>query len=414
LAAGGDGHRSVPAVAGEAGAGFATPTDLLLLGAVAILAVGLLLVFIWTRRAARDEAADASAPPAWERPAGPPPEQLRPPVPLLPAQPRGTTPLERRRPMPPDAAFTVIERGQDGARHRAADPPAPAMLSNQALITGRVAGPEGHPVSGGKLTVSDFSGSPAGIGRSATDGRYRLHLPTGGTYLLVCTAEGHQSTTVMVTVAAATLVCDIVLGGAGGIDGWIRHQRGEAAAGAMVTLTDLRGEVVASTMAGRTGGYRLTGLNAGEYTLVASAAGTQPSACTVQVPANGVRQLDMVLQSNGALRGTVRAAAGARPVPDASVALVDGRGGVVAAIMTGADGEYVFAEVPPGGYTLVASGYPPVATWIELTGERTEVRDVILGAHPQRSGAAGNGEPHTLAGFPPPGPDTRPESGRAG
>ncbi len=229
LAAGGDGHRSVPAVAGEAGAGFATPTDLLLLGAVAILAVGLLLVFIWTRRAARDEAADASAPPAWERPAGPPPEQLRPPVPLLPAQPRGTTPLERRRPMPPDAAFTVIERGQDGARHRAADPPAPAMLSNQALITGRVAGPEGHPVSGGKLTVSDFSGSPAGIGRSATDGRYRLHLPTGGTYLLVCTAEGHQSTTVMVTVAAATLVCDIVLGGAGGIDGWIRHQRGEAA-----------------------------------------------------------------------------------------------------------------------------------------------------------------------------------------
>src|SRR5207248_5037602 len=125
---------------------------------------------------------------------------------------------------------------------------------------------------------------------------------------------------------------------------------------------------------------QLTGLNAGEYTLVVSAAGAQPGACTVQVPASGVGRVDMVLQSNGALRGTVRAANGSRPVPDAAVALVDGSGGVVAALTTGADGEYVFAEVPPGRYTLVASGYPPGAAMIELTGERTEVRDVVLGA----------------------------------
>jgi hypothetical protein len=235
-------------------------------------------------------------------------------------------------------------------------------------------------------------GSPAGIGRSATDGRYRLHLPTGGTYLLVCTADGHQSTTIMVTVAVATLACDIVLAGAGGIDGWIQHQHGAPGAGATVTLTDLRGEVVATTVTGPGGGYRLTGLNAGEYTLIVSAAGAQPSACTVEVPATGVCRADLVLQSNGALRGTVRAAHSSRPVPDASVALVDGSGGVVAALTTGVDGEYVFAEVPPGGYTLIASGYPPVATRIELTGERTEVRDVILGAAQQRPAPAGNSD----------------------
>jgi uncharacterized protein YfaS (alpha-2-macroglobulin family) len=260
------------------------------------------------------------------------------------------------------------------------------MLSNRALLAGRVLGPDGRPVSGARLTVSDFHGSPAGIGHSATDGRYRMHLPTGGTYLLVCTADGHQATTVMVTVAVATLACDVVLGGTGWIEGWIRHQHGEPAAGATVTLTDLRGEVVASTVAGPGGGYRLTGLNAGEYTLVTNAAGARPSATTVQLPATGARQVDIVLQSNGALRGTVRAANSARPVPDASVALVDRSGGVAAAITTGADGEYVFAEVPPGGYTLIASGYPPVATFVELSGERTEVRDVILGvdAWPER------------------------------
>jgi hypothetical protein len=401
--------------------------DLVLIIAVSVVVVGFLLVFLWTRRPPGDRAAEAPEPPAMDRapdgmPApmlpdpfrnpesfwiqepfrpGPmrPPEQLRPPERFRPPSeatepqapswaaaepPSRSQPLERRHPLPPDAAFSLTEPSSewslDGARHRAADPPAPAMLSNRALLAGRVMGPDGSPVSGARLTVSDFHGSPAGIGHSATDGRYRLHLPTGGTYLLLCTADGHQTTTVMVTVAVATLACDIVLGGAGGIDGWVRHQYGEPAAGATVTLTDLRGEVVASTMAGGTGGYRLTGLNAGEYTLVVSAAGAQPGAYTVQVPASGVGRVDMVLQSNGALRGTVRAANGARPVPDASVALVDGSGGVVAALTTGADGEYVFAEVPPGRYTLVASGYPPVATLIELTGERTEVRDVILGA----------------------------------
>jgi hypothetical protein len=370
--------------------------DLVLIIAVAVLVVGFLLVYLWTRRPPGDGAAPAPPGPPEDVPAPtgpepptwatePPSWAFEPPAQPPPAQPLSAAlPLERRRPAVPDAAFSLTEPSSewslDGPRHRAADPPAPAMLSNKALLAGRVMGPDGSPVSGARLTVSDFHGSPAGMGHSATDGRYRLHLPTGGTYLLLCAADGHQSTTVTVTVAVATLACDIVLGGAGGIDGWIRHQLGGPAAGATVTLTDLRGEVVGSTMTGRTGGYRLTGLNAGEYTLVVSAAGAQPGACTVQVPASGVRQVDMVLQSNGALRGTVRAANGSRPVPDASVALVDGSGGVVAALTTGADGEYVFAEVPPGRYTLVASGYPPVATMIELTGERTEVRDVILGA----------------------------------
>jgi hypothetical protein len=399
--AAGGGGRLAQTVAPRASAGFTKSTDVLLLAGLAVLAVAFLLVLLGTRRSDRDVQVRPSSPPppGAHRPPVGPPEEWPSAVPLLP-QRRVAAPPPGAHGSLPDAPSGLPERGP-AARHLAAAPPtaplvtspppllsshAPPMLSNQALLTGHVTGPEGSPVSAASLTVSDFHGSPVGVGRTATDGRYRLHLPTGGTYLLVCTAEGHQSTTIMVTVAAATLVCDIVLAGAGGIDGWLRHHQGEPAAGAVVTLTDLRGEVVASTVAGPAGTYRLTGLNSGEYTFVVSAAGARPSAFTVQVPANGVRRVDLVLQSNGALRGTVRAANGARPVPDASVALVDGSGGVVAAIVTGADGEYVFAEVPPGGYTLIASGYPPVATRIELTGERTEVRDVMLGPKPQQSG----------------------------
>lgn len=302
--------------------------------------------------------------------------------------------------MPPDAAFGATEPSEEGPQYLPADMPTPGMLSNQALLAGRVVGLEGHPVSGAKLTVNDLHGGAAGDGHSATDGRYRIHLPTGGTYLLVCTAEGYQPTTVMVSVAVSTLACEIVLGGTSGIEGWIRHQHGTPAADARVTLTDLRGEVVTSTVASRIGGYRLTGLNVGEYTLVVSAAGAQPNACTVHVPANGVYEVDVVLQSHGALRGTVRSATSARSIPDAAVALVDAGGGLVAAGTADADGRYVFAEVPPGGYTLIASGHPPVATEVELTGELSEVCDVTLGVGQPWPPSIGTGAPVTLGGVP--------------
>jgi hypothetical protein len=398
FAAGGEGWWAAPTDARRAEAGFAVPVNLVLVLGVAVLVIGFLLMFIWARRSSSN-GAGTPAPQAGERSPVGSAEQSSSAVPLFPEQRLRTLPLEKRRPMPPDAAFGLTQRSQEGPRHLAADTPAPAMLTNQALLAGRVIGSEGRPVSGARLTVSDLHGGAAGGGHSATDGRYRLHLPTGGTYLLVCAAEGYQSTTVMVTVAVSTLVCDIVLGGTSGIEGWIRHQHGMPAAGARVTLTDLRGEVVASTVAGRAGGYRLTGLNVGEYTLVVSSAGAQPNAGTVHVPASGVYEMNVVLQGNGALRGTVRSANGARPVPDASVSLVDGSGGVVAAGTTDADGQYMFAEVPPGGYTLIASGHPPVATGVELTGERSEVCDVTLGAGQPWPGS-GTGAPDTLVGTP--------------
>jgi hypothetical protein len=367
-------------------------TELVLLGGLALLALAVLVAYLVTGRSGPDEEpADQQtfyADPAAA--AGPPPGSLAATAIAATgstgttgAQPSALPPLARRRPAPPSEAFSVVHP-VSGPRHRADDRQQLPTLSNKSTVGGRIFGPTGGPVIGAVLTATDSYGGSAGSGRSAADGQYRLHLPTGGTFLLVCTAEGHQSAAVMVTVATSTLARDIVLGNAGGIDGWIRYQHGASAAGATVSLTDLRGEVVASTVAGADGGYRLRGLNAGEYTLVAGAPGAQPAARAVQVPAHGTGQVDLVLQSNGALRGTVRSARDGRQVPDASVSLVNVHGDLVAASSTGADGEYVFGEVPPGGYTLIAAGYPPVSTRILLTGERTEVCDVLLGV---RAGA---------------------------
>jgi hypothetical protein len=374
--------------------------EVALLVGLAVLGIAVVVVYVVSGRSGRDEpprrSADRSMLLVRDERGGPAVE----PKPVLtradsaptlgsllavhqPAQPvppsASPPPLERRRPAPPSEAFTSL-RPVSGPRHRADDRPPVATLSNKSTIGGRVVGPDGRPVVGAVLNVTDSYGDSTGGGRSAVDGQYRLHLPTGGTYLLHCSAEGLQSAALMVTVAASTLTRDIVLGDAGGIDGWIRHQHGAPAAGATVSLTDLRGEVVAAAVAGSDGGYRLHGLNAGEYTLVVNALGAQPTARVIQVPDHGTGQVDIALRSNGALRGTVRSAKDARQVPDASVTLVNVNGDLVAASITGADGEYVFAEVPPGGYTLIAAGYAPVATPIHLTGERTEVCDVVLGS----------------------------------
>ena len=62
---------------------------------------------------------------------------------------------------------------------------------------------------------------------------------------------------------------------------------------------------------------------------------------------------------------------------------IDQYGTVAGARVTDADGRYEFADLSPGVYTVTASGYAPVATRVELTGDRTD-HDIILGA----SGAA--------------------------
>src|SRR5437763_11611801 len=112
--------------------------------AVTVPVVGLLLVLRRTRRSPGDRPAEAPAPPAMDRlPDGPPMPTSMFPEPSLP--------LERRHPLPPVDAFSLAEPtggwSLDGARHRAVDPPAPSMLSNRALLAGRVLGPDGSPVS---------------------------------------------------------------------------------------------------------------------------------------------------------------------------------------------------------------------------------------------------------------------------
>ncbi|MFI7293069.1 MFS transporter [Streptomyces sp. NPDC050121] len=245
-------------------------------------------------------------------------------------------------------------------------------------LCGTVQHPDGSVVPRAALTLIDVTGRQVGRGASGEDGRYALATPGSGAYVLIAAAGGHQPQAVSVTVGERPVEVGIVLGGAGRLAGNIVTADGSPVREATVTLTNVHGEVVASTRSGREGGYVITELVAGEYTLAAGAPAFRPAALPVSVQASHETRQDVELAGGAVLRGTVRATGG-RPVEDARVTVLDAAGNVVDTLTTGSDGVFRFVDLSSGEYTVIATGYPPLATVLHLAGGGRTERDLQLG-----------------------------------
>ncbi|NEE14820.1 MFS transporter [Streptomyces sp. SID7499] len=256
-------------------------------------------------------------------------------------------------------------------------PQARAAHTAGVPVCGSVQHPDGTVVPRAALTLIDVTGQQTGRGASGEDGRYALATPGPGSYVLIAAAGGHQPQAVTVTVGERPVELDIVLGGAGNLIGTVVTADGTPVRDATVTLTNVHGEVVATTRSGREGGYVITELVAGEYTLAASAPAFRPAALPVTVQAARETRRDIELAGGAVLRGTVRAGGG-RPVEDARVTLLDVAGNVVDTLTTGADGTFRFVDLSSGEYTVIAAGYPPVATVLQVAGGGRTERDLQL------------------------------------
>ncbi|MFH9613002.1 MFS transporter [Streptomyces pratensis] len=256
-------------------------------------------------------------------------------------------------------------------------PPQPGPLPGTP-VRGCVQHSDGTTVGRAALTLIDGQGRQVGRGASGDDGRYALSAPAAGSYVLIAAAGGHQPQAVSVTVSERPVDLDVVLGGAGRLAGAVLTPDGAPVRDAAVTLTDVRGEVVATTRTGREGAYVISELVAGEYTLAASAPAFRPAALPVSVQAARETRQDIELAGGAVLRGVVRAPGG-RAVEDARVTLLDAAGNVVDTLTTGSDGAFRFVDLSTGEYTVIAAGYPPVATVLQLPGGGRTERDLQLG-----------------------------------
>ncbi|WP_216211589.1 MFS transporter [Amycolatopsis aidingensis] len=251
-------------------------------------------------------------------------------------------------------------------RHRAAPGP----------ITGHVRRQDGTPVDGAALTLIDQHGKQVSRGTGHPDGSYTVDTPGPGNYVLIVSADGHQPQASSVVAGEEVTTLDVTLTGSGELAGIVRTA-GEPVVGATVTLTDARGEVTGACRTEPGGGYAFRGVDSGAYTLVASGDGLRPEAVSLVVPDSGVLRQDLELTAAVRLSGVARTE-GDRVVPDARITVLDSGGEVAAVARTDAAGNYLVTDLPPGEYTVVASGYPPATSQVSLHGGDA-AHDVRLG-----------------------------------
>ncbi|AXI81630.1 MFS transporter [Peterkaempfera bronchialis] len=289
----------------------------------------------------------------------------------LPPQAPGPVPVST-----PASASASTSASVSGAAPTYGTPAAPTGPAPGIPLRGTVREPDRGAVPNAVLTLIDMDGRQVARAASGASGSWALAAPRSGNYVLIAAAGGHQPQAVTVAVGSRPVDLDVVLGGTGRLSGAVRSTEGAPVLGAAVVLTDPRGEVVATGHTDDDGAYHFRDLVAGDYTLAVSARAYRPAALAVAVAPSGETRQDVALAGSGTLRGTVRTSGG-HPVADARVTLLDSTGTVVAAVTTGADGTFRFSDLQPGEYTVIASGYPPVATALRLEDGHTE-RDLHL------------------------------------
>ncbi|OLZ65374.1 MFS transporter [Streptomyces sp. IMTB 2501] len=246
-----------------------------------------------------------------------------------------------------------------------------------AMVRGQVRDGVGAPVPRTAITLLDTAGHQLARAASRADGSYAVDTPERGTLVLIGSAPGYQPQVVTLTLNDTPVSHDLVLlPNPGGLAGTVRGGDGEALPGALVVATDQHGDVTASATTGMDGGYLIGDLLPGDYTLGISAPGHRPAAVPATVSAAATR-CDIRLSAAAILRGAVHTQDG-RALEDARVTLIDSAGNVVGTRTTSVDGSYSFTDLSSEQYTVIAAGYPPVATQVTLDGSQGGV-DIQLG-----------------------------------
>ncbi|MET9555159.1 MFS transporter [Streptomyces sp. NPDC006645] len=279
-----------------------------------------------------------------------------------------------------EGATTVLTAGAQGTSGAAGTQGTSGAPGTVGIpVHGVVRGGEGGAVPRAAVTLISSTGRQLGRAVAGDDGGYTVDAPESGAYVLIASADGFQPQAATVAVGAEPLAYDILLAGTSGLTGTVRSAEGDIPVeGAMVVVADVRGDVLATGKSGAEGEFAFAELLPGSVTVAVNAAGFRPLALPVEIGAQGVTRVEAVLRSGALVRGTVRAGADRRPLPDARVTLIDAAGNVVATATTGDDGVYGFADLDAGEYTVMATGYPPVAGALTVAGHGVDGHDIEL------------------------------------
>lgn len=155
-------------------------------------------------------------------------------------------------------------------------------------------GPEGTPLAGGGIVVTDAAGEVVARTAAGAEGRWEVTELPPGNYTLVLSAPGHQPQALAVNVTgdAGPERQDVRLRPAATVRGTVRGPGGRPLADAAVTLL-ADGTVTGHTVTGPDGAFAFSGLSGSRYTL--TAAGYPPHATPISLPGGAEQTHDLTL-----------------------------------------------------------------------------------------------------------------------
>ncbi|MBC7276188.1 MFS transporter [Nocardioides sp.] len=260
-------------------------------------------------------------------------------------------------------------------------PAASTPAGNGIALHGFVRGAGSVPLPHAAVTLISLSGRQLGRSVAHADGSYAVDAPGLGTYVLIASADGFQPQASTVVVGGEPVAYDLLLSGTTGLKGMVRSgDDGAPVQGAMVIVTDVRGDLLSTGTTVADGTFFVDELVPGPATVAVNAEGYRPHAVPIEIGATGVTRVEVELVTGARLTGIVKASFG--PLADARVTLVDAAGNVVGTATTGADGAYAFADLDGGEYTVLATSYPPAAGAVSLTGHGVDGHEIVL-SHPE-------------------------------
>jgi hypothetical protein len=229
------------------------------------------------------------------------------------------------------------------------------------------------------LTLVDGAGRQVSRGRADQRGAYEVFAPGAGNFVLIASARSHRPQAGRATVGNGTVRLDITLAGASSLRGIVRSASSAVLVGAIVTLADVHGEVRESFVTTEGGAYIFSSLEAETHTLAVTAAGHRPVALAVAVAAGLETRQDVELAASTSISGRIELVVDRGHGIDVEVRLIDAEGNVARATSPEAEGRYVFHDLDPGSYTVVATSYAPVREHLRVLDGGHVRHDVRLG-----------------------------------
>ncbi|MGW4320356.1 MFS transporter, partial [Streptomyces sp. NPDC004684] len=140
-------------------------------------------------------------------------------------------------------------------------------------VRGFVRGAESAAVARAAVTLISLAGRQLGRSVAQADGAYTIDAPGAGSYVLIASADGFQPQASTVVVNDEPVAFDILLSGTSGLTGIVRSaQSGLPVKDAMVIVTDVRGDLLATGTTGEGGEFSFAELVPGAVTVAVNAA----------------------------------------------------------------------------------------------------------------------------------------------